>query len=358
MNGRARSTRTAVRVAAAPAAGTWVSGNADQAMEEPEMKDEEEMETEILAEASDEVKKRPAWMKVGPDGKPIKRKPNPARRNAMFRKYLQPKTAVMCLNELVVGLQYDVESLASVGNFGASVDVNGVVYRGYGSSKSLAKQAAAEAALVSFVKPPPPKPAAGQPEVSGDAEVVDETPWKTIASFAMYKLFAEWSEGNSARHTLPQTQQQFTSPQTQAQNFANPAIPDLRHYISEMQNQQIAPSNQGTFTYPLPAKQPTQQQPAQPKNQAPPQPAKNLSEEVKVTQHPVMVLHQLCPSLAYETETHVDAVTQAKSFTIGVTMGDASYSAQGANVKKAKFNVAKIILKEAYGIDNLFQPAA
>jgi len=66
MNGRARSTRTAVRGAAAPAAGTWVSGNADQTMEEPELKDEEEMETEILAEASDEgVKKRPAWMKVG-----------------------------------------------------------------------------------------------------------------------------------------------------------------------------------------------------------------------------------------------------------------------------------------------------
>lgn len=353
MNGRARSTRTAVRGAAAPAAGTWVSGNADQTMEEPELKDEEEMETEILAEASDEgVKKRPAWMKVGPDGKPIKRKPNPARRNAMFRKYLQPKTAVMCLNELVVGLQYDVESLASVGNFGASVDVNGVVYRGYGSSKSLAKQAAAEAALVSFVKPPPPKPAAGQPEV------VDETPWKTIASFAMYKLFAEWSEGNSARHTMPQApQQQFTSPQTQAQNFANPAIPDLRHYISEMQNQQIAPSNQGTFTYPLPAKQPAQQQSA-PKQQAPPQPAKNLSEEVKVTQHPVMVLHQLCPSLQYDTETLVDPVTQAKSFTITVNMGDVPYTAQGANVKKAKFNVAKIVLKEAYGIDNLFQPAA
>ena len=54
---------------------------------------------------------------------------------------------------------------------------------------------------------------------------MDETPWKTIASFAMYKLFAEWSEGNSARHTMPQAPQQFTSPQTQAQNFANPAIP-------------------------------------------------------------------------------------------------------------------------------------
>ena len=57
----------------------------------------------------------------------------------------------------------------------------------------LAKQAAAEAALVSFVKPPPPKSAPGQ------EEPLDETPWKTIASFAMYQLFAEWSEGNAGR---------------------------------------------------------------------------------------------------------------------------------------------------------------
>lgn len=348
MNGRARSTRTAVRGAPTPVAGTWVSGSADQTMEE--LKPEEEMETEIIAEGSDEVVKvRPAWMKVGPDGKPIKRKPNPAKRNAMFRKYLQPKTAVMCLNELVVGLQYDVESLASVGNFGASVDVNGVVYRGYGSSKSLAKQAAAEAALVSFVKPPPPKSAAGEPEVA------DETPWKTIASFAMYKLFAEWSEGNSARHTMPVAPQGAAMPATQAENFANPAIPDLRHYITEMQNQQIAPSNpnqQNTFNYPMPNK------PPQAASTNTPQPAKNLSEEVKLQQHPVMVLHQLSPMLVYEAANTVDPVTKAKSFTITVNTGSDTYTAEGSNVKKAKFNVAKIVLKEAFGVDNVFQVAA
>merc|ERR1719315_446700 len=120
----------------------------------------EDMDTTV-DNASEGSKKIPGWMKIGPDGKPIKRKPNLAKRNAMFRKHLQPKTAVMCLNELVTGLKYTTEAMAPIGNFSASVEVDGVTYRGYGSSKTLAKQAAAEAALVSFVKPPPPKAGPG-----------------------------------------------------------------------------------------------------------------------------------------------------------------------------------------------------
>lgn len=47
----------------------------------------------------------------------------------------------------------------------------------------MAKQAAAEAALVSFVKPP------------SDELADDNTPWTVLACFAMYKLFNEWREG-------------------------------------------------------------------------------------------------------------------------------------------------------------------
>ena len=69
--------------------------------------------------------------------------------------------------------------------------MNGQTFRGYGTTKDLAKQAAAEAALVSFVKPPPPKPAAGETPNFED----DTTPWRTLASFAMYKLFNDWRDG-------------------------------------------------------------------------------------------------------------------------------------------------------------------
>ena len=68
--------------------------------------------------------------------------------------------------------------------------VNGHTFQGYGSSKDQAKQAAAEAALMSFVKPPPRKPPAGEAPKPED----DATPWKTLASFAMYKLFTDWRD--------------------------------------------------------------------------------------------------------------------------------------------------------------------
>lgn len=65
--------------------------------------------------------------------------------------------------------------------------VDGQKYRGFGSSKQLAKQAAAEAALISFVKPPVTTGMEGVEE--------DKTPWATLASFAIYKLFNDWREG-------------------------------------------------------------------------------------------------------------------------------------------------------------------
>ena len=72
--------------------------------------------------------------------------------------------------------------------------MNGQTFRGYGSSKDLAKQAAAEAALVSFVKPPAPKSVPGDEETKPEIEG-DTTPWRTLASFAMFKLFTDWRDG-------------------------------------------------------------------------------------------------------------------------------------------------------------------
>ena len=68
---------------------------------------------------------------------------------------------------------------------GSLPQINGQKYRGFGSTKQLAKQAAAEAALISYVKPP---------VAAGDSQE-DKTPWATLVSFAMYKLFNDWREG-------------------------------------------------------------------------------------------------------------------------------------------------------------------
>jgi len=316
MTGRARRARGGANQ------GTWVSGGAAV-----ETQNNEPMEMEVAAPvAEDGVKKIvPAWLKVGPDGKPIKKKPNPAKRNAMFRKHLQPKTAIMCLNELISGVKYEVETLASVGNFAASVEVHGVVYRGYGSSKTLAKQAAAEAALVSFVKPPPPKAA------EGEEEPADETPWKTIASFAMYKLFAEWSEGNAGQ---------------QAPKGAEALPGDLRNYLSQMQASQQAPAVQGNFA----------QMPRKPKDVKPPQPAKSLSDEAKASTHPVQVVNQLNPGTQYIPEESVDG-SGTRVWTVTAVVGDVAYTGSGVNTKKAKLACAKTILFEAHGITSQYEAA-
>lgn len=58
------------------------------------------------------------------DGRAIKKKPNPAKKNAIFRKALQPKSSIMCLNELQSGLKYVTEPVATIGNFSVSVEVS------------------------------------------------------------------------------------------------------------------------------------------------------------------------------------------------------------------------------------------
>jgi len=234
----------------------------------------------------------------------------------------------MCLNELISGLKYEVEALAAVGNFAATVEVHGTVYRGYGSSKMLAKQAAAEAALVSFVKPPPPKAA------EGEEEPLDETPWKTIASFAMYKLFAEWSEGNAGQPSPKGAE----------------ALPgDLRNYLSQMQASQPASAVQSNLA-------PKAKKPKGPSAaNGVPQPAK-LSDEAKVSGHPVQVVNQLNPGIQYLPEESVDE-TGTRVWSITAVIGDQAYTGSGQNTKKAKLACAKTILFEGYGITNLYEAA-
>jgi len=322
--------RVARPKAAGPVRGTdtWVSGGSNMDMELSAGDKIEDMDTTV-DNASEGSKKIPGWMKIGPDGKPIKRKPNLAKRNAMFRKHLQPKTAVMCLNELVSGLKYNTEPLAPIGSFSATVEVNGSTYRGYGSSKSLAKQAAAEAALVSFVKPPP---------AADDKDAVDDTPWKTVASFALYKLFAEWSEGSSGKPAAPQV----VTPA-----LTGGAVPDLRNYLSEVQYQHAIskPTSNGANT-----------QPKQQKKTPTLQPAKKIADEHKINNHPVMVLTQLCPSIKYNLEEHVGP-NNAKSFTMSAEVEGNVYSADGPNSKKTKFALAKVILKQVWGVNNVFEAA-
>ena len=61
---------------------------------------------------------------------------------------------------------------------------DGKEYKGYGSEPSVAQEASAEAALISFLQLP-----AQSPED-------DKTPWGVFTSFAVFRMLREWREVN------------------------------------------------------------------------------------------------------------------------------------------------------------------
>ena len=81
-------------------------------------------------------------------------------------------------------------------NFLNSLKVDGEKFKGYGTLKVLAKQAAAEAALASFARMP-------GTTSEGKKEDEDKVPWAALASFAMFKLFKYWREGSGTGFINP-----------------------------------------------------------------------------------------------------------------------------------------------------------
>ncbi|XP_017119487.1 double-stranded RNA-specific editase 1-like isoform X1 [Drosophila elegans] len=138
------------------------------------------------------------------------------RQNRQLRKAMLPKNALMALNELkgVAISDFAIESNA-LGGFTALVTVNSKQYEGKGLSKMSAKNAACERAWRDYIiakmkaanslRQKTGGGGGGQVTADGasgndamdtnesDAESQDEElPMLNLASFAIYKLFAEW----------------------------------------------------------------------------------------------------------------------------------------------------------------------
>ncbi|XP_071521659.1 double-stranded RNA-specific editase 1-like isoform X2 [Panulirus ornatus] len=301
-------------------------------------------------EQQQETRKRP-WEKLG--GVKVKRKKVPGAKNLKIRRYVQPKNAVMCLNELRPGVTYNTEQEGGVGQpFCISVEVDGQKYRGFGSSKQLAKQASAEAALISFVKPP---------VTSTENAEEDKTPWATLASFAIYKLFNDWREGRVG--TCPPPSQAYGTalpPGFQAflnQNMgANSAVkeepPQATAFTEAITahlggRTTIAPVADGKqeANSSLPATDPVKV----------PNPAKQVPENA-ANMHPVMVLHQMKPGLQYNVNQ--TSHESKPFFTVSVELDGKEFTGEGPNVKKAKFFLAKEAIQGLYGIESTFQTPA
>ncbi|XP_039498171.1 double-stranded RNA-specific editase 1 [Drosophila santomea] len=123
------------------------------------------------------------------------------RQNRQLRKSMLPKNALMALNEVkgVTISDFTIDSNPD-GGFTAVVTVNTNQYEGKGLSKMTAKNAACEKAWRDFIiaKMTPKPPRVQHSEVDGDTNEdeadapEDDLPMLNLASFAIYKLFAEW----------------------------------------------------------------------------------------------------------------------------------------------------------------------
>jgi len=290
------------------------------------------------------TRKRP-WEKVDADGNKIKRKKVPGAKNIRIRKHVQPRNALSCLNELVPGVVFNTEQEGGLGQqFGVSVNIEGETYQGYGVSKQIARQNAAEAALVSFVKPPVPK--AGPGEENEKAE--DKTPWATLASFAMYKLFNDWKDGRigtSSAAAFPAGLPQ------------NPGF-DLRNTLSRK-----GLHNQVTLTGTVVSNDAVIQHlgtPAaggikSPEVKAPGgmKPAKQLPDNAGQV-HPVMILHQMRPGIQYSTNK-TTGEDNMPYFYVSVSIEGQEFTGEGPNLKKAKFHLARDAMYALFGVESTFE---
>jgi hypothetical protein len=137
--------------------------------------------------------------------KPISGKERRLRQNKRLRKLLVPKNALQSFNELnSAPAEFKVESNGQ--NYVAEVVFNSVRYEGYGKSKMAAKNDASEKVMRDMVISKLGKRmqdsqtennSAGDGEDSEMKDVSDEqedeVPMIQLASFALHKLFSEWS---------------------------------------------------------------------------------------------------------------------------------------------------------------------
>lgn len=249
------------------------------------------------------------------------------RQNARFRKLLIPKNAIMVLNELQPGISFEADEQMNAFSqlvYTVKINVDGATYTGEGSSKAAAKAAAAELAVKGLILKKITESGIKR-ATSASAEAVeedmdtasgddvsekgsingrrpipeDEVPWGSLASFALFKLFADWKAQGT---NIPPS---ISSPQ-----LTPKPIP------------KVAGSKPATA------------------------PMKGNIPDNPETLHPVTLVGRLYPGTLFSEisrEGHAPHLT----FCIGATVNGVQYTGTARNKKEAKKNCAIEILKAA-----------
>ncbi|RLU19375.1 hypothetical protein DMN91_007932 [Ooceraea biroi] len=275
----------------------------------------------------DLLEAQPRWRRKNPGFK-VNKKLKRLRMNQRLRKTLQPKNAIMVLNEMKAGVQFTFpETQGPMPNslYLVHAELDGKTFVGQGLSKPLARQNAAENALKALLLEKMTT-ASMKARIDAESEVQanssmdssmdvkeenndsnatdantqeDEIPWSSLASFALYKLFLEWhNQGTSipiSRPGLPSTK----TPKKENSTPKDPFQKDL-----------------------------------------PPNPT-NI--------HPVMLLNQMRPGLTYVELNRVGNPPNTM-FTLAVEVDGVEYSGTARNKKDAKKSAAKAALSALYNL--------
>jgi len=288
---------------------------ASKQQEEPEEVKVEEQPMEGQEEGS-KKRSRP-WERFDEDGNKIKPKKVPGAKNKRARKLVQPRNALQCLNELAKGYEFECIQEGGGGKeFGMSVTVNDNTFTGYGLSKQIAKMTAAEAALASFVKAPVPKKEKGEEGENVEQEE-DKTPWAVIASFAMYKLFSDWKDGNYGPRNTPSI--------TSNKSF------DLRDYLATKGHKNQSASDPSVNN----------------------RPAKKVPDNA-AEMNPIQLLHQMRPGTVFTTDkTMLEG--NKPHFTVSAEIEGQQFTGEASLVKKAKLQLALNANQELFGVKSTFE---
>jgi len=255
-----------------------------------------------------------ARIKEGGVKKKVPKAVQKKRNNYRLRRLVAPKAPLTVLNELIGTTEpvtytfLDVEGVAPnmpQHMFTAMATVHGEKYQGIGPSKAIAKNICAEQVIQAIVA----KKCAEKREMmdTGDENEKpkneDETPWASLASLALFKLFNDW----------------------QAQGYVLP--PDLNKAAPP-----VATKPEGIK-----------------KEEKRPAKIKEIPEN-PTSKHPVQLLNEMNGPIEFELTGEAGEMPQAKVFTMSCTVQDKTYSGNGKSKKDAKKMAALAVLEDLYKI--------
>ena len=218
-----------------------------------------------------------------------------------------PKNALMQLNEIKPGLQYKLETQAGpvhAPTFTMSVEVNGQMFEGAGTTKKKAKLIAAEKALASFVQ----FPNASEAHQAMGRQIIIGDFTSDSAMNSNTSLFNNFDPGAQSEDETGMPMAVAPSANTNGNGAPSNVL--------------AAAAQQGNRPIPL--------QPA----------GKN----------PVMILNEIRPGTKYEFVSETGE-SHAKNFVMSVTVDGETFQGSGRNKKLAKARAAQAALQKIFNLE-------